>query len=239
MTSFTRRTSPCRKGGLSQDVDVQHELAHLLLELPDLFVLQGLFISGTGPKRILVADRHRSFHSSTSETVSPWARAASRTEVSPFKMLNTKAARLLADPPLHVVGDLFRHVCHLQVSFDHVSRVASIWRGAGYDGLGAGRACAQPAWAQVPLSCHRRRLGLGRQRGRAARRRHGHPASPALAPLGAMTTLSCSPAVSIALEVVRPSAALHGTLAVPDEPEKQFDAVTIPGRRSSHPNLTQ
>ncbi len=75
MTSFTRRTSPGRKGGLLgllEDVDVENQLAHLLLQLRIRSSFKASSSLGRLRRAFSAAARYRSFQSSsTSATVRP------------------------------------------------------------------------------------------------------------------------------------------------------------------------
>src|SRR5206468_9111457 len=79
--------------------------------------------------------RNFSRQSSTSATVSPWVRAASATDVSPFRMLTTSATRRFA---VHRSMDSVDSAAISPPPWstrNHVLTVVSISRGAGYDYL--------------------------------------------------------------------------------------------------------
>jgi hypothetical protein len=81
----------------NQDVDIDHQFAHLRIQLLDLVVLQFLLILRLLTEGVFrAAEMNRSFQSSISATRSPWSRAAPCTEGSPFRILSTRFARRLA-----------------------------------------------------------------------------------------------------------------------------------------------
>ena len=104
-------------------VVVQDEVADVLLETTQLFLLYASRSGGCVRRLSSTPDRKRSCHSSSSATVRPCFRAAAWAGISPRKIFETSAERGFAVERLACFADV---ISHLHLAY---SRMASGWVG--------------------------------------------------------------------------------------------------------------
>src|SRR5262245_11365761 len=115
---------------LPEDVEIEHELADLLLELLDLLVLERLLVLRPRPQRILRRGQETLlpvFDLGDGQAV--LARCLRHRRLTPDDAQHQRYAALRG-PPLHVVGHIRHRNPPLRGHLATVVWVASTWRGA-------------------------------------------------------------------------------------------------------------
>jgi hypothetical protein len=115
-----------------QDVEIEDQLAHLLLEPLDLLILERIIFTRAGAKSVLRAEEKPLLPVFDLRDLEIVFRAASAMDVSPFRYAVHERHAPLRCPALQVLRNSLCHRSRLPVlSLSTVLRVASTRRGAG------------------------------------------------------------------------------------------------------------